>query len=326
MSPITCRKRTQSMCVSIHEESHRASLRLKFPVCTPDKRLQVAAGTVLSPRNLAEIISAGKSASQKNRYLFKHATVKRDLLHQMLRPPYDLIFSKAPQAGEVISMLENFQLPAQVLEMLDYFKTANYYTYCHLLRVFTLSALIARHVLPDDRRWRRFVSTGPTHDIGKICVPLYLLKKETPLTRDERSLLDHHTTAGYVLLSCFYQDPRHLAAIVARDHHERRDGSGIPRGIHLRPIMVETVIVCDIYDALISSRSYRPDPYDNRTALEEITRLAENRQLGWKAVRSLVALNRKIRPGAREINVSTEKRGTPPARTCYGVFANGENK
>ncbi len=236
-----------------------------------------------------------------------------------------MIFSKAPGCREVISMLENFQLPAQVLEMLDYFKTANYYTYCHLLRVFTLSALIARQLLPDDRQWLKFVSTGPTHDIGKICVPLYLLKKETPLTRAERSSLDHHTTAGYVLLSCFYRDPRHLAAIVARDHHERRDGSGIPRGIHLRPIMVEIVIVCDIYDALISSRSYRPDPYDNRTAIEEITGLAEMKQIGWKAVRSLVGLNRKIRPD-RGVTVSIEKRGTPPARNCYGVFANGDNK
>jgi HD-GYP domain-containing protein (c-di-GMP phosphodiesterase class II) len=314
------------MCVRIHEGSSRASLRLKFPVCTPDNRLQMPAGTVLSSKNLTEIIAANKTASQKNRYLFRHATIKRDLLHQIKRPPYDLIFSKAPRVSEVISMLENFQLPAQVLAILDYFKTANYYTYCHLLRVFTLSALIARQLLPDNRQWLRFVSTGPTHDIGKMCVPLYLLKKETPLTRVERSNLDHHTTAGYVLLSCFYQDPRHLATIVARDHHERRDGSGIPRGIHLRPIMVETVIVCDIYDALISSRSYRPDPYDNRTAIEEITRLAEMKQIGWKAVSCLVALNRKTRPGAREVTVSIEKRGTPPARNCYGVFASGENK
>ncbi|MBN2107260.1 MAG: HD domain-containing protein [Deltaproteobacteria bacterium] len=308
-----------------HEESTRASLRLEFPVCTPDKRLQMPAGTVLSSRNLNGIISANRAASQTNRPLFKHATIKRDLLHQLKRPPYDLIFSKAPRVREVISMLENFQLPVQVLEMLDCFKTANYYTYCHLLRVFTLSALIARQLLPDDRQWLSFVSTGPTHDIGKICVPLHLLKKETPLTRAERSNLDHHTTAGYVLLSCFYQDQRHLATIVARDHHERRDGSGIPRGIQLRPIMVETVIVCDIYDALISSRSYRPDPYDNRTALEEITGLAEMRKIGWKAVRALVALNRKIRPRDGDITLSIEKRGTPPARNCYGVFANGEN-
>ena len=243
----------------------------------------------------------------------------------MQRPPHDLIFSTAPGAREVISMLENFQLPGQVLEMLDYFKTANYYTYCHLLRVFTLSALIARQLLPDDRQWLKFVSTGPTHDIGKICVPLYLLKKETPLTRAERAAWIITRQPATCWSSCFYRDPRHLAAIVARDHHERRDGSGIPRGIRLRPIMVEIVIVCDIYDALISSRSYRPDPYDNRTAIEEITGLAEMKQIGWKAVRSLVGLNRKIRPD-RGVTVSIEKRGTPPAHNCYGVFANGDNK
>ncbi len=154
---------------------------------------------------------------------------------------------------------------------------------------------------------------------------MHLLKKETLLTRAERGKIDHHMAAGYVMLSCFYGDHRHPAAIVARDHHERRDGSGMPAGIKLRRLMVETVIVCDIYDALISSRSYRPDPYDNRTALEEITRLAEMKKIGWKALRSLVALNRKAKPEPRQVTVSIEKRGSPPEHNNYGVFANGEN-
>ena len=304
-----------------NEESSLASLRLKFPVHTPDNRVLLPAGAVLSSKALTKLISANTPSRLQTRTLFKHGTIQHDLLDQIKIPPFDLIFSNEAKVRQVITMLENYKLPTQVLESLDYFKGENYYTYCHLLRVFTLSALIARQLLPDDRQWLRFVSTGPTHDIGKMCVPLYLLKKETPLTRAERRNLDHHTTAGYVLLSCFYRDYRHLAAVVARDHHERRDSSGIPRGIQLRRLMVETVIVCDIYDALISSRSYRPEPYDNRTALEELTRMAEMKQIGWKPVRSLVALNRKTRTTAREVSVSIDKRGKPPLHNFYGVLA-----
>ena len=302
-----------------------AFLKLDFPVHTAGNRLLLPAGATLSRRTLTQLIAGNKTSSQQTRRLFKHATIKRDLLDLINCPPYDFIFSDTAKVGRIIHMLENFQVPLQVLESLDYFKSINYYTYCHLIKVFTLSALIVRDFAPNDRYWATFVSTGPTHDIGKICMPLDLLKKETHLTRAERGIIDHHMTAGYVLLSCFYGDHRHPAAVVARDHHERRDGSGLPAGIKLRQLMVETVIVCDIYDALISSRSYRPEPYDNRTALEEITRLAEMKKIGWKAVRSLVALNRKAKPEPRQVTVSIEKRGTPPARNFYGVIANGEN-
>ena len=304
-----------------NEESSLASLRLKFPVHTPDNRLLLPTGAVLSSKALKNLISANTIKPLQTRVLFKHGTVRRDLLDQIKIPPFDLIFSNEAKVRKVINVLENYQIPTQVLESLDYFKGNNYYTYCHMLRVFTLSSIISLDLLPDYREWTAFVATGPTHDIGKICVPMHLLKKETPLTRNERSHLFNHSAAGYVLLSCFYRDHRHFAAIVARDHHERRDRSGIPRGIQLRRLMVETVIVCDIYDALISSRSYRPEPFDNRTALEELTRMAEMKQIGWKPVRSLVALNRKTRPSAREVSVSIDKRGTPPLHNFYGVLA-----
>jgi HD-GYP domain-containing protein (c-di-GMP phosphodiesterase class II) len=45
-----------------------------------------------------------------------------------------------------------------------------------------------------------------------------------------------------------------------RDHHERLDGAGYPRGLKADEIDLDTRIltVCDVYDALISKRVYRP--------------------------------------------------------------------
>ena len=48
--------------------------------------------------------------------------------------------------------------------------------------------------------------------------------------------------------------------------------------------MVEMVAACDVYDALLSPRPYRPLSYDNRTALEELTRMADSGSLGWPCV------------------------------------------
>ena len=119
-----------------------------------------------------------------------------------------------------------------------------------------------------------------------------MLKKTTPLTKTERGFIEHHAAAGYVILSYYYKDIQHLACKVALDHHERRDGSGYPRGILLNDPMVEIIAVSDIYDALIKPRPYRSGPYDNRTALEEITEMAEQYKIGWDVIKALFAHNR----------------------------------
>jgi HD-GYP domain-containing protein (c-di-GMP phosphodiesterase class II) len=161
--------------------------------------------------------------------------------------------------------------------------------------------------------------SGPTHDFGKICIPLDILRKQTPLTEKENNHLKHHTMAGYVLLSYYYQDTNKLAPIVARDHHERMDGSGYPRGMNLDNRLVEIIIVSDIFDALISERPYRHISFDNRTTCEEITKMAEKNELHWEVAQCMIALNRKDRPHFTECNISNEKRGTPPPSNNYGI-------
>jgi len=299
-------------------------MRLSYPIQTLDNQLLLPAGAVLSKETLEELIASNKETYQPMP-LFEYGRVKDDLLHQVRRPPYDLIFSSQEKVADVMAMLEKVQLVLPVLRSLDYFKKDDYHTYCHVLMVFALSALIAKDLLPDYREWINEVSTGPTHDIGKICVPLHTLKKATPLTKTEKSIIDHHTTAGYVLLSYFYKDYKNLAAIVARDHHERKDGSGVPRGIDLTDRMVEIIVVCDVYDALISPRPYRPVSYDNRSALDEITKLAEMNKIGWDVVKSLVAHNRKKKPKYSETKVASEKRGVPPSLNFHGVVEDADS-
>jgi HD-GYP domain-containing protein (c-di-GMP phosphodiesterase class II) len=125
--------------------------------------------------------------------------------------------------------------------------------------------------------------------------------------------------AGYVLLSYYFRDRKKLSAKIARDHHERNDGSGYLRGINLNDCMVEIVIASDVYDALISPRPYRRFSYDNRTALEEISSMAEKGKINWETAQALVAVNRRARPHYSECHISLDKRGTPPPDNFYGV-------
>ncbi|PNX50583.1 MAG: hypothetical protein BV458_12940 [Thermoplasmata archaeon M9B2D] len=296
-------------------------LRLNYPVYTLDKDVILPADTVISPEKLGSIISSKSSSPYKSYSLLNHGSVRQDILMSFQSTHFQTIFSDKDEVAEILSIMETLRLVLPVLETMDYFREKDSYTYQHFLRVFALSTLLAKQLLPDMRERISLVSAGPTHDVGKMCVPLEILKKKTSLTGIELSILENHAAAGYVLLSYYNNNIESIAGSVARDHHERRDKSGYPRGISLNDKITEIIAVSDIYDALVSSRPYRSDPYDNRTALEEITRLAEKGKLSWDIVKILVACHRKSKLHYTETTVSLEKRGTPPPNNFYGVLA-----
>jgi HD-GYP domain-containing protein (c-di-GMP phosphodiesterase class II) len=247
--------------------------------------------------------------------------LRRDLQGFMAVPPYATIFADPGETGEILTLMGQVQLLQPVIDALDYFHEKDFHTYRHCLMVFALSTLLAKHLYPDDQRSLLGALVGPSHDLGKVCVAPEILQKRTPLTRHEASILKNHAMAGYVLLSYYTGDGEHLTGKVARDHHERHDGSGYPRGINARDEMVELVILSDIYDALISPRPYRPVSFDNRSALEELTRMATEGQIGWLALKALVAFNRRSRPDFRYCDVSLERRGVAPENNVYGLRA-----
>jgi HD-GYP domain-containing protein (c-di-GMP phosphodiesterase class II) len=299
-------------------------LTLHHPIRTVDNQLLFPPGTFLTKEALDAVIYSHRAYSYQTSPLLLYGSVKEDCLNFLSTPPYETIFSEKKQINDILKILEAVHLSIPILQSLDYFKKHDFYTYSHVLMVFALSTLLAKDLIPDYQECIQLSATGPTHDTGKICVPLPILKKTTPLTKTERGFLEHHAAAGYVLLSYYYKDIQHLACRVALDHHERKDGSGYTRGILLKDPMVEIIAVSDIYDALTKPRPYRSRPYDNRTALEEITEMAEQNKIGWDVIKALIAHNRKPKPHYRKITISAEKRGTPPSYNAYGVIAEGE--
>ncbi len=292
-----------------------------YPVRTLENALLVPAGTVLTPDAMDALESSSKTPPPRKCSMLGFGSVKEDLLSFLDISPWPGLFADEKEVAALIRPMEGVRLALPLLQAVDYFRDCDFYTYRHILVVFALSTLLAMDLLEDSQELIVEASAGPTHDCGKVCVPLHLLKKRDPLTRMERTLLEHHTVAGYVLLTHYLQDAQSFHAAVARDHHERRDGSGYPRGIPLRERLVEIVAVSDVYDALISQRPYRPVSYDNRTALEELTAMADRNQVSWDVVKALIARNRRSKPHYSECIVSAERRGTPPADYVYGVIA-----
>jgi HD-GYP domain-containing protein (c-di-GMP phosphodiesterase class II) len=292
---------------------------LRYPVHTIEGEELLPAGTAVTPGVLAELAEEGRRRQAASQRLLRHGTVFQDLLGFLCEGPYRVVFQDCRRFRELIAIMEKVSLPLPLLRSLDYFHSHDPFTYRHILSVFALSTLLSRELVPDIDEAVLSAMSGPLHDFGKTCIPLSIMRKRTPLTIGERDRVRHHTCAGYVLLAYHFGDPDAFSAKVALEHHERVDGSGYPGGIRLDDRMVEIVAVCDIYDALISPRPYRPSCYDNRTALEEMTLLVEEGRLNREVVQALVACNRRGKPDFRECSLSLDKRGRSPEGNVYGV-------
>jgi hypothetical protein len=299
--------------------------RLSHAVVDFEGRQLLAAGTPLS-RSVFDSLIGLSQAARRPCPLMTYRRVRPDLLGFLGGAPYDVVVGSGGRRKRLLETAAEVRMPEVVLASLYHFRDLDFYTYRHILLVFALAIVIARELIAEKEALLQEITAGPTHDIGKLCLPPAILSKEASLTRAEHTYLKHHALAGYVLLSYYFQDPGVLAAQVARDHHERRDGSGYPLGIAVDDPMTDIIMVGDIYDALISPRPYRPVSYDNRTALEEITRQAEAGIISGTVARVLVALNRRSRPHYSRCVVSAERRGSAPLENRYGTTDSGPDE
>jgi HD-GYP domain-containing protein (c-di-GMP phosphodiesterase class II) len=132
------------------------------------------------------------------------------------------------------------------------------YTERHTRRVALRAVQVGETLGLSASRLRTLAIGGLVHDIGKLSVPDAILKKPGPLDDDEYAVVQEHPERGYRLLTELGGFPASVRQLV-RDHHERLDGAGYPRGLSGGEIDLDTRIltVCDVYDALISKRVYR---------------------------------------------------------------------
>jgi HD-GYP domain-containing protein (c-di-GMP phosphodiesterase class II) len=169
-------------------------------------------------------------------------------------------------AADLVTSEEVF-LGSQVRALMLRLAEKDSYTEQHTRRV-ALRAVQVGTLLGLSRGRLRTLAIGAlVHDIGKLSVPDAILKKPGPLEEREFRVIQRHPDWGARLLDelgGFSDAVRHLV----RDHHERLDGSGYPEGSAGDAIALDTRIlsVCDVYDALISSRVYR-DAWSHEQAM-----------------------------------------------------------
>ena len=184
-------------------------------------------------------------------------------------------------ATVMTAALENFYLldelrrstRATVVSLADLAEHRDTDTGEHVLRVARLASEIAWQLNDEgafageiDPLFLETIGTAAMlHDIGKVGIPDHILLKPGRLDAEERRRMETHARIGGQTLdkarrlvsSSRYLDLGHEVAL---RHHERFDGGGYPDGLKGDeiPLSARIVAVADVFDALITSRPYKP--------------------------------------------------------------------
>jgi len=129
----------------------------------------------------------------------------------------------------------------------------------HVQRVAALSKLIAMHYGLDSETVGLIYKAAPFHDAGKVSIPDDILKKPGKFEPLEWETMKTHAIKGYEIFKDAKSPVLKMAAVIAKEHHERWDGKGYPLGLKTQEISIagRIVILADIFDALMHKRVYK---------------------------------------------------------------------
>ena len=235
-----------------------------------------AAGYLLKPFNVAELIALAQQTLEKKRRLDR----LRDLLASSrsgweteqgaalawkhLRDQYLSLVQGKPRpdfpAGELseLTALLSELLEAKDRELLN-----------HSTRVSGYAALLADHLSLTASERKALALGSFVHDIGKIALGDELVAKNGEPGRRDSEIFKRHSEIGARMIL-----PLNLPAEVGQIisyHHERWDGTGYPNGLQGEgiPVLARVVCIAEVFDHLVSEESASVEE-----AIEEIQRQA----------------------------------------------------
>jgi response regulator RpfG family c-di-GMP phosphodiesterase len=173
----------------------------------------------------------------------------------------DLVLGYAFDATEFVALQKEIISTQKeiVYTMGEIGETRSKETGNHVKRVAEYSYTLAKLAGLDEEESELLKVASPMHDIGKVGIPDSVLKKPGKLDNDEWVIMKTHAHIGYELLKHSKRPILQAAAIVAKEHHEKWDGSGYPQGLSGADIHMygRITAIADVFDALGSERVYK---------------------------------------------------------------------
>ncbi len=173
------------------------------------------------------------------------------------------------------------------------------YTKEHSQRVTHIALLIGEEMGLAHDELEILKVAGHLHDIGKVGIKDDILLKPARLTPEEYEIIKQHPLIGAEIVG-------HIGLLkqeveIIKHHHERWDGKGYPFGLAGEeiPYLARILAVADAYDAMTSSRPYRPSRSGEK-ALQEILKEAGRQFDPWVAKAFEKVWKNKLANGAKK--------------------------
>jgi putative nucleotidyltransferase with HDIG domain len=191
-------------------------------------------------------------------------TVSSNVVRDCLSDPRsDAIVPRTKRIAE--STIEFVLRSDRSVSQLGALMATDYYTYTHSINVSVFAVALAHKAGVSRQDMADFATGALLHDIGKSEVPKALLTKAGRLSDEEFRQIQEHVVIGERLLNA-HRSLSAMAMIPVKQHHEKLDGSGYPRGLEKDRVHLFGRIsaIADCFDAMTTNRSYQRamKPYD----------------------------------------------------------------
>lgn len=149
-----------------------------------------------------------------------------------------------------------------------------------------IASTLAKKLGLDETRQKNLYIAGLVHDLGKVCIPLSILEKDSKLSDDEFKIMKTHVLYTYEIIHNYLD---YEIVELAYRHHEKLDGSGYPNCYDKKVLTLDQRILCvaDVSSALLMKRSYK-DAYSWENSASILIEEVKNNKLDNEVVNCLI--------------------------------------
>ncbi|MFZ0484295.1 MAG: HD domain-containing phosphohydrolase [Desulfobacterales bacterium] len=145
------------------------------------------------------------------------------------------------------------------------------YTFTHSINVAILSMCLGRRIGISRTSLHRLGICGLFHDLGKLDIPVEIIRMPRKLNESEFEVVKKHTiySVAQIIKLQAASDLKSKILLPPFEHHMNYDLSGYPKTPQKKPVSLfgRILTITDVFDAITSPRNYRPTTLTQDQAL-----------------------------------------------------------